>query len=44
MDKGAVRIHEEPEYVNFADSEPERNLAAKIRIDIGDVEKGFQGS
>jgi putative selenate reductase molybdopterin-binding subunit len=38
----AVRIHDEPEYVNFADSDPSRNLAAKIRIDIGDVEKGFK--
>ncbi len=38
---GAVRIHDEPEYVNFADSNPEKNLAAEIRIDIGDVEKGF---
>ncbi|HET9590513.1 MAG TPA: molybdopterin cofactor-binding domain-containing protein [Anaerolineales bacterium] len=37
----AVRIHDEPEFVNFADSDPERNLAAEIRIDIGDVEKGF---
>jgi putative selenate reductase molybdopterin-binding subunit len=34
-------IHDEPEYVNFADSNPARNLAAHIRIDIGDVEKGF---
>ncbi len=42
MEKGAPRLHEEPEYVNFADSEPEKNLAAKIRIDIGDVEKGFK--
>lgn len=42
MDPQAVRIHDEPEYVNFADSDPTRNLAAKIRIDIGDVEKGFQ--
>ncbi len=38
---GAVRIHDEPEYVNFADSDPQKNLAAAIRIDIGDVEKGF---
>ncbi len=37
----APRIHDEPEYVNFADSKPEKNLAAEIRIDIGDVEKGF---
>ncbi|NMB56046.1 MAG: molybdopterin-dependent oxidoreductase [Leptolinea sp.] len=41
MDNGAIRIHEEPEYVNFADSDPAKNLAAKIRIDIGNVEKGF---
>ncbi len=38
---GAVKIHDEPEYVNFADSDPSRNLAAEIRIDIGDVEEGF---
>ncbi len=42
MKSGAVRIHDEPEYVNFADSDPSQNLAAKIRIDIGDVEKGFK--
>ncbi|RJP55616.1 MAG: xanthine dehydrogenase [Anaerolineaceae bacterium] len=36
-----VKIHDEPEYVNFADSNPDKNLAAHIRIDIGDVEKGF---
>ncbi|MFZ5858772.1 MAG: molybdopterin-dependent oxidoreductase [Chloroflexota bacterium] len=41
MDPEAVRIHDEPEYVNFADSHPEKNLAAEIRIDIGNVEKGF---
>ncbi len=41
MKSDAVRIHDEPEYVNFADSHPEKNLAAEIRIDIGDVEKGF---
>jgi putative selenate reductase molybdopterin-binding subunit len=37
----AVRLHDEPEFVNFADSDPTRNLAAEIRIDIGDVAKGF---
>jgi len=41
MKPSAVQIHDEPEYVNFADSDPTRNLAAEIRIDIGDVEKGF---
>ena len=41
MKPGAPILHDEPEYVNFADSDPSRNLAAEIRIDIGDVEKGF---
>lgn len=41
MDSDAPRIHDEPEFINFADSNPEKNLAAEIRIDIGDVEKGF---
>ncbi|MBI5352426.1 MAG: molybdopterin-dependent oxidoreductase [Chloroflexi bacterium] len=36
-----IRIHDEEEYVNFADSDPQNNLAAEIRIDIGNVEKGF---
>ena len=40
--ESSIRIHDEPEYVNFADSKPEKNLAAHIRIDIGDVEKGFK--
>lgn len=41
MKPGAPILHDEPEYVNFADSDPSKNLAAEIRIDIGDVEKGF---
>ncbi|HEX7542254.1 MAG TPA: molybdopterin cofactor-binding domain-containing protein, partial [Anaerolineales bacterium] len=41
MKPAAPRIHDEPEYVNFADSKPEKNLAAEIKIDIGNVEKGF---
>jgi putative selenate reductase molybdopterin-binding subunit len=41
MDLDSVKIHDEPEFVNFADSNPDKNLAAHIRIDIGDVEKGF---
>ena len=38
----APKIHDEVEYVNFADSDADKNLAAKIRIDIGDVNKGFE--
>ncbi len=41
MKPEAIKIHDEPEFVNFADSNPNKNLAAEIRIDIGDVEKGF---
>lgn len=42
MAEGAPRIHDEPEYVDFADSDASRNLAAEIRIDIGDVDQGFE--
>lgn len=41
MQPGAPVIHDEPEYVPFGESDPQRNLAAQIRIDIGDVEQGF---
>ncbi|MCS7011688.1 MAG: molybdopterin-dependent oxidoreductase, partial [Anaerolineales bacterium] len=41
MKPGAPVIHDEPEYVPFAACDPKRNLAAEIRIDIGNVEKGF---
>jgi putative selenate reductase molybdopterin-binding subunit len=41
MQPGAPILHDEPEYVNFAESDPSRNLAAEIRIDIGDIESGF---
>ncbi len=41
LQPGAPILHDEPEYVNFAESDPSRNLAAEIRIDIGDVESGF---
>jgi putative selenate reductase molybdopterin-binding subunit len=42
MKPGAPRIHDEPEYVNFAESDAARNLAAHIRIDIGDLEQGMR--
>jgi putative selenate reductase molybdopterin-binding subunit len=41
MKDGVPQIHDEPEYVNFSHSDPSKNLAAQIRIDIGDVEAGF---
>ncbi len=41
MDSSAPTLHDEPEYVPFAVCDPKRNLAAEIRIDIGNVEKGF---
>lgn len=42
MKEGAVRIHDEQEYVNFAESNPAKNIAAELRIDIGNVEQGFK--
>jgi putative selenate reductase molybdopterin-binding subunit len=41
MAANAPLLHDEKEYVNFADSNPKKNLAAEIRIDIGDLERGF---
>jgi putative selenate reductase molybdopterin-binding subunit len=41
MQPDAPVLHDEPEYVNFGESDASCNLAAKIRIDIGDVEQGF---
>jgi len=41
MQPGAPILHDSPEYVGFADSDPTRNLAAEIRIDIGDLDQGF---
>ncbi|MEJ2758103.1 MAG: molybdopterin-dependent oxidoreductase, partial [Anaerolineales bacterium] len=38
----ATIIHDEPEYVDFDESDAGRNLAAHIHIDIGDVEQGFK--
>jgi len=31
-------IHDEPDYVGFDHADPQRNLAAAIRIDLGDVD------
>jgi len=42
MLSGAPILHDEPDYVNFADSDPSKNIAAEIRIDIGDVDMGFK--
>ncbi|RPH32413.1 xanthine dehydrogenase, partial [bacterium] len=41
MKPGSVLIHDEPEYVNFGESDPGRNLAAQLHIVIGDVDQGF---
>jgi putative selenate reductase molybdopterin-binding subunit len=42
MNTNAPILHDEPEFVNFADSDPKKNLAASIRIDIGNVDAGFK--
>ncbi len=37
-----VIIHDEPDYVDFAHSDPKRNLAAQLRIDLGDVDRAIE--
>jgi putative selenate reductase molybdopterin-binding subunit len=41
MAEGAPVIHDQEDYVHFDESDPSRNLAAEIRIDIGDPDQGF---
>jgi putative selenate reductase molybdopterin-binding subunit len=42
MSEGAPIVHDEADYVNFAESDPARNLVAEIHIDIGDVDRGMK--
>jgi putative selenate reductase molybdopterin-binding subunit len=43
MKDGAPRIHDEPEFVNFFDvAKPEKNIAAHINIELGNIAEGFQ--
>ncbi|MBI4672907.1 MAG: molybdopterin-dependent oxidoreductase, partial [Chloroflexi bacterium] len=37
----AIRIHDEPEYVNFAASNPAKNIAAEVEFELGNVAEGF---
>lgn len=41
MNPNAVRIHDEPEYVHFGESNPSKNIAAEIEFELGSVEQGF---
>lgn len=42
MHPDAPVIHDEPDYVPFGECDPSRNLAARIRIDLGNVDEGFK--
>jgi len=42
MEPNAPILHDEPEFIDFAESDAKRNLAAHIHIDIGDVDQGFK--
>ena len=42
MKADAIRIHDEPEYVNFGESNPAKNIAAEIEFELGNVEEGFK--
>ncbi|HEX2978661.1 MAG TPA: molybdopterin cofactor-binding domain-containing protein, partial [Anaerolineaceae bacterium] len=41
MTAGAPVLHDEPDYQNFLQSNPQKNIAAQIRVDIGNVDQGF---
>ena len=38
LQPGAVVIHDEPDYIPFAECDPRRNLASHIHIELGDVD------
>ena len=42
MAPGAPIIHDEGDYVPFAESDPKRNLAAHIHMELGDVDEAFK--
>lgn len=44
MAEGSPVIHDQPDYVNFGDSNPAKNLVAKVKIDIGDVDAACEGA
>jgi len=44
MVPGAPIIHDEPDYVPFAECDPQRNLAAHIHIDLGDVDAALNAA
>jgi putative selenate reductase molybdopterin-binding subunit len=37
-----VIIHDQPDYVNFGHSDPKRNLAAQLHMELGDVDQTLQ--
>jgi len=41
LQPGAPVIHDEPDYVPFAECDPRRNLASHIHIELGDVDAAF---
>jgi putative selenate reductase molybdopterin-binding subunit len=42
LQPGAPVIHDEPDYVPFGESDPSRNLAAHMLMEVGDVDAAFK--
>jgi putative selenate reductase molybdopterin-binding subunit len=42
MRSDAPVIHDQADYVNFGESDPSRNLVAKVDISVGDVDAAFE--
>ncbi len=41
LEPGAPVIHDEPDYVPFGECDPQHNIAARIELELGDVNQGF---
>ncbi len=44
MKPGAPIIHDEPDYVPFAECDPKRNLASHIHMELGDVDEALKAA
>ncbi len=42
MAEGAPVIHDQEDYVDFADSDPSQNRVAQVRLELGDVEAALE--
>ncbi len=44
MAEGAPIIHDQVDYVRFGESDPSRNLVARVDLQVGDVDRAIEGA